>query len=237
MAGILVGLFLSSSNNGVRAVVPLSAGLLLGASLFGLLPELAHDLSWAGSLAVFAAGFLVLTAVDRFGIPICPDCSPDHGHHRCAAPLHGFAIPLLAAAGAHSLFDGWAIAASGSSGAPNVSIALPLALVLHKLPEGVSFAVILNQSVGSRRRAGGLALLAQLLTLAGGAVAIAWSRRLGSAWTGYPLALAGGFFLFLAWHALRAEWKRSPRWALLSGLGGLLFSAGLQSGVRAFLSR
>ena len=233
-AGILVGVFISASRRHVRIAIPLSAGLLLGVAVFGLLPELAQDLSWALSLVFFAAGFLVLTLLDRVGISICPDCSHDHDHRGCVAPLHGFAVPLLIAAGAHSLFDGWAIAASGFNSAATVKIALPLALVLHKLPEGLSLGAILNHSLRSRRGAVGLAILAETLTLGGGAISLVLAPRLGSAWTSYPLALAGGFFLFLGYHALHAEWRKNRRFALITGLAGLAVSAMLQTGLRAY---
>jgi zinc and cadmium transporter len=233
-AGILVGVFVSASRRHVRIVIPLSAGLLLGVALFGLLPELAQDLTWALSLICFAVGFLLLTLLDRVGISICPDCSHDHDHHGCPAPLHGFAVPLLIAAGAHSLFDGWAIAASSVDSVTAVKIALPLALVLHKLPEGLSLGAILNHSLRSRRRAVLLAIFAELLTIAGGAVSLVLAPRVGSAWTSYPLALAGGFFLFLAYHALRAEWKKNRRLAVIAGLAGLAFSAILQTGLRSY---
>ncbi len=233
-AGILAGVFVSASRRHVRIVIPLSAGLLLGVALFGLLPELAQDLSWTLSVVFFAAGFALLTLLDRLGVSICPDCAHDHDHGGCLAPLHGFAAPLLIAAGAHALFDGWAIAASGLNAASTVRVALPLALVMHKLPEGLSLGAMLNHALRSRRQALALAMLAELLTVAGGAVSLAVAPRLGSVWTSYPLALAGGFFLFLGYHALRAEWRKNPNFALISGLAGLVFSGLLQTGLRSY---
>ncbi len=234
-AGVIAGVYFSTARRYVRKAVPVSAGLLLGAALFGLLPELAHDLSWTRSLVFFALGFGVLTVLDRAGMSVCAECAPAHEHHdHCPAPLHGFATPLLAAAGLHSLFDGWALAASTLDSSNGVKIALPLALVLHKLPEGLALGVILKASLRSRGSAVGLAILAESLTLAGGAISIALAPRLGSAWTSYPLALAGGFFLFLALHALHGEWKKSPRAALVAGLAGLTFSGILQTGLRSY---
>lgn len=233
-AGIGAGVLAGSAPRQVRVLIPLSAGLLLGVAVFGLLPELAQDLSWSVSLIVFAVGFLVLTGVDRLGVAICPDCAHDHDHHDCAAPLHGFAWPLLLAASMHALFDGWAIAASGDHAPAGVGVALPLALILHKLPEGLSLGIILNQSLRSRTQAVVLALAAESLTLVGGWISASLAPKLGSAWTGYPLALAGGFFLFLAFHALRAEWNRSRRLALVTGFGGLALSAILQTGLRSY---
>lgn len=237
LAGIAGGVFFSSVPRYVRAAVPVSAGLLLGVSLFGLLPELAQDLSWVRSVAFFALGFAILTVIDRGGISICGTCAHDHDHHGCAAPLHGFAMPLLVAAGVHSLFDGWALAASTMDGAAGVRFALPLALILHKLPEGLALGALLKNSLHAKARAAVLAALAESLTLVGGAVSVALTPKLGYAWTNYPLAIAGGFFLFLAFHALHGEWKKSPRSAFATGTAGLVVAALLQTGLRSYFLR
>jgi zinc transporter ZupT len=233
-AGIFASVVYSATRRRIQITVPLSAGLLLGVALFGLLPELAGELSWALTLALFAAGCLSLTLIDRFFLKICPDCAHDHDHHDCEAPLHGFATPVLIAAGLHALLDGWMLTASSLSTRPSVRVTLPLALVLHKLPEGLALGGILKSAMKNRMYAFGLACLAEAMTLAGGAVAIHLAPRLGSAWTGYPLAVAGGFFLFLAGHALWAEWKRSPRFALAVSLAGFAFSGLLQAGLRSY---
>ncbi len=232
--GIVAGVLFSASGNRVRLAIPLSAGILLGVALFGLLPELARELSWTTSLLFFAAGFVLLTVLDRMGVPICPDCSQDHDHHACAVPLHGFAGPLLIAAGVHSLFDGWAIAVSTMASSTAVKVALPLALVLHKLPEGLALGIFLKHSLGTRRLAITLAIGAELLTFVGGAISTAFAPRLGSGWTSYPLAIAGGFFLFLAFHALEGEWRKNPRLAIVPGAAGILLSAMLQAGVHSY---
>src|SRR5215471_2082145 len=98
VSGAMLGLWLTGMRRRTRVVVPFSAGVLLGVALFGLVPELAHELGWMSSALLFAGGYLTLLLVDRFLHPICPTCSHDHDHHACAAELHGFAAPLVAAA-------------------------------------------------------------------------------------------------------------------------------------------
>ena len=51
-------------------------------------------------------------------------------------------------------------------------VAVPLAVALHKLPEGIALGGILRASVGSRKVALGWAVLAEGATLAGGALAV-----------------------------------------------------------------
>ena len=234
VGGVFASVLYAAKPARVRIAVPLSAGLLLGVALFGLLPELAEELSWRLSLVLFAAGSLALALVDRFLVKICADCSHDHAHQQCDVPLHGFATPVLVAAGLHALFDGWALTASSLTTSSAVRVTLPLALVLHKLPEGLALGGILKSAMKTPAQALAAACAVEMLTLAGGAISFALAPLLGSAWTSYPLALAGGFFLFLAAHALWAEWKRGPRFALLLGLGGLAFSGLLQAGLRSY---
>jgi zinc transporter ZupT len=238
LAGVVAGVLYSAKREHVRVAIPLSGGLLLGVALFGLLPELAADLSWTISLVCFAAGFLLLSFIDRMVLRICPDCSEEHHHADCPEPLHGFAVPTLIAAGVHALFDGWALAASATATNTGVRFALPLALVLHKLPEGLALGGMLKTSLRKERTALALGIGAELLTLLGGVAALLLASSLGSgmgsAWTQYPLALAGGFFLFLAAHALLAEWRTERRSTALAGTAGFACSALLQVGIRNY---
>ena len=110
LAGAALGLWLTGMRRRARVVVPFSAGVLLGVALFGLLPELAVEMGWAPSLALFAAGYVLLIAIDRYVYPVCPVCAHDHDHGACATELHGFAGPLLAAAALHCFLDGWSVA-------------------------------------------------------------------------------------------------------------------------------
>jgi zinc transporter ZupT len=148
--------------------------------------------------------------------------------------LHGFAVPVLIAVSIHALFDGWAITASGTASTVGVRVTLPLALVMHKLPEGLALGGILKSAIGNRGHALAWGVLAECVTLLGGAVALLFAPRVGSQWTSYPLALAGGFFLFLAVHALHGEWKNGRRRALWMGFGGMAFAGFLQAGLRFY---
>src|SRR5438876_1175755 len=110
ICGCLLGLWLTGLRQRARAVVPFSAGVLLGVSLFGLVPELAGEIGWLTSGLLFAGGYGTLLLVNRYVYPVCPTCAHDHDHNACATELHGFAGPLFIAAAMHSFLDGWSIA-------------------------------------------------------------------------------------------------------------------------------
>lgn len=58
LVGIIAGALFSGQRERVRVAVPLSAGLMLGVVVFGLLPELARDLSIGISLLLLTLSAL-----------------------------------------------------------------------------------------------------------------------------------------------------------------------------------
>ena len=161
-------------------------------ALFGVLPELAQQAGWAPSLLLFGAGYGLLIAIDRFGYPVCPTCAHDHDHGSCSTELHGFAAPLIAAAAVHSFLDGWSIATAQWAAPLGLRVAVPLAVALHKIPEGIALGGILRASVSSRRMALAWCILAEGSTLLGGVAGVVMAPRLGTGWILYPLGLTAG---------------------------------------------
>jgi zinc transporter ZupT len=236
LAGAALGLWLTSLRQRARVVVPFSAGVLLGVALFGLLPELAEEGGWPMSILLFAIGYGVLFAVNRYSYAVCPTCAHDHDHNACATELHGFAGPLIAAAALHSFLDGWGISTSQLSTTLGLRIAVPLAVALHKLPEGIALGGILRASVRSRAEALAWCCVAEGTTLAGGAAGLWMAPHLGTHWITYPLGLTGGWLFYLGFHAIHEEWKRrGARQAMVSATAGIAGAAVIQRGAELFL--
>ncbi|PWU07350.1 MAG: hypothetical protein C5B51_10235, partial [Terriglobia bacterium] len=201
----LAGIGLTDSGRRSRTagrLVPFSAGVLLGVALFGVLPELALEAGWAVSLALFGGGYGLLVFVDRFLYRICPTCAHDHDHSSCDAELHGFAGPLIAAAAVHSFLDGWSIATAQWAAPVGLRVALPIAVALHKIPEGMALGGILRAAVNSKARALQWCIVAEGTTLLGGAFGALMAPRLGTGWILYPLGLTAGWVFYLGWHAV-----------------------------------
>jgi zinc transporter ZupT len=219
----------------VRSLVPFSAGILLGITGFGVWPELAGRLGIASAAALVAAGVAMLWTVDRYLYPVCPACSHTHNHEQCAAGLHGFAPPLVIAGVLHSFLDGWGVVASEMESS-RLGTTVFLAVALHKIPEGLAYGAILVSALGARWPALAWSAVAQLPTLAGGLAAAALHPAPGAAWMPVPLALAGGSFLFLGWHAVHSEWKRrGPLTAFGAAISGVAGAAALHHGFRIWL--
>jgi len=229
-----VGTWLTTAKWRARFVLPLSAGVLLGVALFGLLPELAAEAGWAISLLLFGAGYGGLIAFNRYVYPVCPTCAHDHDHRSCATELHGFAAPLVAAAAVHSFLDGWSVTTAQWTAPLGLRVAVPLAVGLHKIPEGIALGGLLLASMGSRARALSACIIAEGITLVGGGTGLLLAPRLGTSWILYPLGATAGWVFYLGFHALHEEWKRrglAP--AFVSALMGMAGAAVIQRGAEA----
>jgi zinc transporter ZupT len=227
--GALAGLWIEEIPRSARVVIPFSGGLLAGVALFGLLPELAAEVGWLRGLPVFGLGYVILLAIDRYLHVVCPSCSHDHNHGDCARALHGYTVPLLIAAAAHAFLDGWGLASTALGNSEAVRLTFPLAVMLHKAPEGLALGVIFRASTKSLWSALAFCILVEAATPLGGWAGTVFTPHLGSAWTNYPLAAAGGCFLYLGWHAVHAEWKSiGPRAAFIPAVTGLASVAIIQ---------
>jgi zinc transporter ZupT len=232
----VAGLWLTGARERARLAVPFSAGVLLGVALFGLFPEMAEALGWTASLLLFALGYGLLFGINRYAYPVCPSCSHDHNHDACSTVLHGFATPLVAATAMHAFLDGWSMAAVQAVAPVGIRVTMPLAVSLHKIPEGIALGSILWASMQSRPAALLWCVAAESCTVLGGGVGLALAPRLGSVWVLYPLAVAGGCFFFLGLHAVHEEWKRRGAMpAFMPAVTGAAGVAALQQGVHALL--
>jgi zinc transporter ZupT len=190
-----------------RRLVPFGGGVLVGVALFWVLPEISESLGRAGAMAGVAAGFGLLWILDRFVYPVCPACSHSHDHERCAISLHGFEMPLVAAAALHSALDGWSVAAA--EGSTTLSMAFVLGIAVHKIPEGIALGAMLLAAVDSRGAALGWSAAAESATLVGAALEILFAPYLGPRTIYILLAIAGGSFLYLGGHAVHSDLRRN----------------------------
>ncbi len=235
VAGVFLGLWLTTAGRRTRLVIPFTAGVLLGVVFFGLLPELVTGIGWAATGIFFTAGYGLLYWIGRHVAPVCPSCAHDHDHRTCDAVLHGFAAPMIGASMLHSFFDGWSIVTAQLAPQHGIRLAVALAVALHKIPEGLALGAIVRASVSSRSTALFWSVLVEAATLVGGILGLAIAPQPGAAWIAYPLALAAGWLFYLGAHAVHEEWKRrGPVPACMTALTGAAGAAALQQGVQAW---
>jgi zinc transporter ZupT len=203
----------------------------MGVAAFWMLPELANSLGWIQAIAWMGAGATALWLIDRYVYPVCPACAPGHDHDHCEPRLHGFAMPLLAAAALHSALDGWTVMAGQQELA--IGSAVVFAIAAHKIPEGLALGVISRASLNSPVAALGWCVAVQAATLAGAGMEWILAPYVGVTGITALLALAGGSFLYLGGHAVHGEMQRSgPAPAFVPALTGVAGSSVLRFFVR-----
>ena len=231
LAGAFTGVRLATPSRS-RNVLPFSGGLLVGIALFWIVPEIAADHGWMTASAGLAAGFGLLWLIDRYVYAVCPTCSHTHEHSGCSRELHGFAAPLLIAAGLHSFFDGWSLAASQQKGFEHLRLAFLAGIGVHKLPEGLALGALLVAALGSAAKAMSGAVAAQAMMLIGGALAMIFAPRMNADWTAGFLAVAAGAFVYLGYHAIDTEYqRRGAATAVMPALTGAVGAAALRFGI------
>jgi zinc transporter ZupT len=201
------GVFLNTLHGFSRRLVPFAGGVLMGVAVAWVLPEVAEFFHWPGAILWVAAGTGALFLVDRFVYPVCPACAPAHDHDHCSTRLHGFAMPLLAAASLHAALDGWMVMTGAEQS--GFGAALGWGIAFHKIPEGLALGLIARSALSSRAAALAWCTAAQLATLVGASIEPIFASHLGSNGLHILLALAGGTFLYLGGHAVHGELRRS----------------------------
>ena len=197
----------------LHGFVALGAGFMLAAALLRMEPEAAR-LTEAAPLLILA-GYLVVHLFEHTIAPHFHFGEETHHEHMVDPAVSASALVGL---GLHSFFDGVAIA-SGFLVTPSLGILVAFAVILHKVPEGVTIASLMMASGRSQRSARQGAGLLAVATLAGAGV----MAFLGEGVKGAGLALSSGIALYVAATDLIPEFNQEGQTVYsLSALGGLV---------------
>lgn len=123
------------------------SGVLLGAAFLHIIPE-AVALSGSRAGLGLAGAFVAIFAVEQFGLAhACPECVAER-----PCRVHPMGWIAFSALGLHSLVDGLTIAA-GFAASEALGIMATAAVLVHKVPTGISLAAILLDAGFSSRGA------------------------------------------------------------------------------------
>jgi zinc and cadmium transporter len=164
-----------------------SAGVLLGAVFFHMIPEAGKFLGDGLGLAVLG-GFLLIFAMERFVfVHACEerDCN-----------IHQMGLPAFLGISLHSLLDGIALGAGLI--VPQLGPVVLLAVIIHKMPDGISISSILLSAGWKRRSVGILNLLFSLTTPLGALLAYLFLTALSAEWVAAAIGISAGTFLAIA---------------------------------------
>ncbi len=218
-----------------------SAGVMLGASFFHMLPD-AVELGGARTIPAVLLGFLALYLLERLVlVHICAEpalnaalsAATVHQPHDHLGHVHGdetgcevHTLGLAAWIGMslHTMVDGFALGAANHEA--GLGLLVFVAILAHKIPASFSLSAILRAEGTGRARALGMNALFALMVPVGAGVYLALRSAVAmERFTAYALAFSAGTFLHLALSGILPDLHRraGSKWrlsgALVVGLG------------------
>ncbi len=233
VAGGAVSAAVGVSHHRLCTLISLAAGTLLGVTLFTILPEAAHAMSWWKLLLALGSGYGVFVLISRYVFHVCPACAASHFDEATTHRFSEIALALIIALAVHSTLDGLALAA-GHEANGRTDLTMMLAVCVHKVPEGLALGALLLGAGLKRAMAIAWVAAVEATTVLGGVAGTMWLRQTTPFWLDAVLAHAGGGFLFLATHAVLGEMiKHGKTMVLTSFAAGVLVIAVLNLVVSA----
>jgi zinc and cadmium transporter len=188
-------------------LVAFSAGTILGASLFDLLPEAVELVDESVVFIYIAFGYVMFFVLERFIY-----WYHGHGHVEDIESLKDertmtkdFAYLNLLGDAIHNFIDGMIIAASFTVGI-HIGIATTIAVIFHELPQEMGDYGILIYAGFDKTRALILNFAAALSVVLGGLFAV-FFLEVVDALSGFLISFSAGAFLYLAASELIPELK------------------------------
>ncbi|HEX7048726.1 MAG TPA: ZIP family metal transporter [Longimicrobiales bacterium] len=202
VGGVLVLMGAGRRNAALPVLTAFGAGFMLAVAVLEMMP---HAVMVAGGLMAVLGGYLavhltqhVLTPHFHFGEEVHPE----------AMVSRGVGVWALIGLLPHSFFDGVAIA-SGFLATAELGVLIFTAVLLHKVPTGISLASVMLASGNSRRETVVAVVVVGAATLLGAAV-----TPVVGVLAEYGLALAAGVTIYVAASNLIPEAQREPGWAV-----------------------
>jgi zinc and cadmium transporter len=219
LAGGALPLFASFRRSDL--LLSFSAGVMLGAAFFHMLPE-AVEQGGKAAVPFVVVGFLVLYLAERFVlVHVCAEPGPnrrlstagaplphhegehDHDHRGHEHPdgtgcdVHTLGLAAWLGMSAHTLVDGFALGAASVT--PELGALVFLAILAHKVPNSFSLSAILLSEGYSRGRAVAMnAAFALMVPLGAGLYVLLRETIQVQRFTALALAASAGTFLHLA---------------------------------------
>jgi zinc transporter ZupT len=226
----LVGIALGAViRNAVRFQVSLLAagaiGTLLAVTLYDVLPDAKHFLTWPGLIVASASGYLFLWAIGKYVYHVCPACAINE---LCEDPGHQFsktAMMLLITFGFHTAMDGISVV-FGDDLLGRPDLGLLFGISVHKIPEGLALVLLLLSAGFGRRKAIMWAAGLEAMTLAGGALGYCVVGSISTLWLGVLFAHIAGGFLYMVVNTTKgmlAQHNPKPQYALHIAVSSLSF--------------
>lgn len=197
----------------LKAFVGFGAGFMLAVAMVEMLPE---ALALRGGVVVMLLAYLLVHLTQH---ALTPHFHFGEETHTEAMVSRSVGVMALVGLLPHSFFDGVAIS-GGFADSQRLGFLIFGAILLHKVPAGVSLASIMMASGNSRRRAFWSVMAIAVASVLGAAV-----TPLVPPLAAYALPLAAGVTLYVAASNLIPESQHEHSWLVQGGIftGVLVF--------------
>jgi len=221
MLGASVIFFLSLDHKKLCRLISFSAGALLGAAVFTLLPESFASLSFLKILVSGFSGYILFWFISHYFAHVCPACSASHFDEQTTRKFSEIVLTLLTALSIHSFLDGAAIATGAEPGINDSSVFI--AIAVHKFPEGLALAALMLSSGYSKAKILLYVTGVEFTTVIGATAGLyLFESGISSLLMGIIMAHIAGGFVYLALHAVMGEMLRNHKALVIT-----FFSLGL----------
>lgn len=170
-------------------IINFAAGVMLTIAFTHLIPEGAE--TNPDAMFFVLLGFLVM-----FFLQFVILFHPSHDDHDCETHSN-MGITSVIGLSFHSLLDGLIIAVSFEAGS-GLGVLTAFAVLMHKLPDGITISGILLHSGASRKKILNFSLLTAAFTPIGTLLGMILFKDMSPAILGALLAATAGSFIFLA---------------------------------------
>lgn len=223
LGGVIITMPARLGERRLNHLIAFGAGFMLGAAFVSMIPE-AFELSRRAPLWILV-GYVLAHLFEHAFTPHFHFGEETHAEH-VVAP--GVSTSALVGLSLHAFFDGVAISA-GFLVSPELGVFIALAVILHKIPEGVTIASVMVAAGGGKARARGSTALLAIATVAGALLmSVQASHR------ALALGLSSGIAVYVAATDLIPEInKRHEKEFSVSALLGVAFYFGVYWLLRA----
>jgi zinc transporter ZupT len=193
LGGFLVLFRKNLSEKSLISLIALSAGLLLSIALLDLIPDAQKDVDNSSLYVII--GFIIMYFIFISTKPI--DENEQEGSNK--ASIIGLSLGMLL----HNFFEGLSIGISYSVNF-KLGVIVSIALVIHKIPEGLSFTSAMLAFLNGRRKTVIYLIIQGIFTWlgAGSAILLSEFKDFQEQIVAIALSITAGIFLYLSGTAL-----------------------------------
>lgn len=192
LGGFVIFLKKNWSRRSLYALMALSSGLLFSIAIMDLVPE-ALEIMESSSIYIIL-GFGIIFLFQQLVAPHFHFGEETH-QSQTHTTMYGALIGMII----HTFFDGLSIVASFAINS-GLGFVVLIAVLLHKIPDGLTISSIVFTSLKSKKKAIGAAVLLGLSTVMGATAALFLTElvSLQSSMLAISLSLTAGIFLYIA---------------------------------------